>query len=100
MNIANLLPLPLPHVKTRTRRRNEVAEARKALAKYQAVMDPRAFDVDAPDPRRVMALLWAQARVERALALETRGRLGDLNATPRTVALDHLGLARNLPNLP
>lgn len=95
-----LNPLPLPFVKTRTRRRNEVAEARKALARYQGVMDPRAFDVDSPDSRRVMALLWAEARIQRALALETRGRLGDLKATPTTVAQDHLGLARNLPTQP
>lgn len=78
------MTLPLPYAKSITRRRKAANEARKALARYQALMDPRYDnDGDQADPHRIQALLWAKAWVDQALAVETRGRMGNLKATPR-----------------
>lgn len=73
---------PNPVRRTRTARLKAAADARKALGHYQDLSQARAFPVDATDPRRLTALLWAKAHIDRALAMETRGAMGDANAMP------------------
>lgn len=82
-----------PFPKTKTRRRVLVTKARKALATYVALTEPRYFDADAADDRRVARLCWAIALLEQALHLETRGTLGDQYATGATVQRREQALA-------
>lgn len=81
-----------PATKTRTRRRDLAAKARKRLAAYQAEMDPKYRDPDAGSAQRLNDLLWARALIDQALAAETRGALGDHYATASTEADDAAGV--------
>lgn len=80
---------PIP--RSITRRRDNATEARKSLRRYS---DLTTLDTDTltPDQKqiahinRVKALLWAQARIESALWLETSGELGYEASTPRQIA--------------
>lgn len=78
------MTLPVP--KSKTRRRDSITAARQSLAKWQNLMAAAQWSSSDKDPQaqvaRVRALLWAQARIERALWLETRGLLGDQFSTP------------------
>lgn len=86
------LPLPAtglrPVAKTRTKRREHTQAAKRHLTRAQGLM---AWDLgdDADEPQateaRVKALLWAQAMIQQALALETHDRLGDRHATPARI---------------
>lgn len=83
----------IPYTKTVTRRRKLANDAKRALSAYQ-VHAGGSKDADGAAQRiRLTRLLWAQAFISQALALETRGILGDLNATPsRTLAAAGLNL--------
>ena len=81
-------------------RRNALAnDARKALATYQQLtkMQQRAeqgqdtgqVDPDLAHDQAVKRLLWAEAHVQRALYLQTSGRLGVKDATLVTVLREH-----------
>lgn len=87
-----------PYDKTVTHRRDAINKARTALATARrfttkpADADPQSQIV------RVTRLLWARAWVDRALALETRGTLGDREATPtRYLAAAGLTMADLFP---
>lgn len=76
-----------PYARTATRRRDQVSKARKALSRWSAYMNVRTHN---PEDRqtqagRLSALLWAKAFIDRTLALETRGTLGDRDATPARI---------------
>jgi hypothetical protein len=71
-----------PYDKTVTHRRDAINKARSALTVARQ-LTTRPADADPMSQNvRVTRLLWARAWVDRALALETRGVLGDREATP------------------
>jgi len=83
-----------PVHRSRKAREAEGAMVRRLLRNYDAMLAAQARaekDTDVPGVqaarrRALMDLLHARAAIERALYLETGGRLGDLNSTPgRTV---------------
>lgn len=83
----DLTTLPQPARKSVTRRRRAAAEIKRKAAAYVNLTSPLQEGV-ADDTRRqarVLALLWVIAHAQRALALETGNRLGDLYATPGRV---------------
>ena len=71
-----------------TRRRKHVVKAKAILARYAhlTTLSPTA-DVSANtlDLARITELLRAQAEIERALWLETSGKMGDEESTPRRI---------------
>lgn len=73
-----------PMRRTITARRVAVNKARRALSEYGQMLDPQASP-DSPEAlnARVYRLLWAQAFILHALAMETHGQMGDLHATAR-----------------
>lgn len=83
-------PRPVP--RTKTKRREAIGSAKRSLARASSLL---AWDLgaasDDPDATkaRVFALLWAQAFIEQALALETHDRLGDRLATPARILRRH-----------
>lgn len=80
---------PSPRPRTLTSRRNAAKAARKSLRRYSDLLSVNASDSASEDDlhrARLNALLWAEATIQRALADETRDRLGDANATPRRIA--------------
>ena len=73
-----------PMRRTLTARQTAANKARRSLSEYGALLDPKARQ-DTPEGtnQRVYRLLWAQAFILQALAMETHGRLGNLHATAR-----------------
>jgi hypothetical protein len=76
-----------------TKRKNAADKARKMLATYRELAGlqhaaEKAGDdaqADLMHDHATKRLLWAQAYVQQALALQTHGRLGNANATLITV---------------
>lgn len=77
-----------PRPRTKTKRREHVQAAKRHLARAQSLMawdlGDAADDADATKAR-VTALLWAEAMIQRALAMETHDRIGDAMATPARI---------------
>lgn len=74
-----------PYDKTVTRRRKAANNARVALATYQRHAGGSMDTAPTQQAIRLTRLLWAQAFIAQTIALETRGALGDLNATPARI---------------
>lgn len=80
-----------------TRRKAAAQDARKFLATYQALVGIQAEAEKAGNDEKadlfhdqaVKRLLWAEAKVQQALYLQTSGRLGDKDATLVTVLRQH-----------
>lgn len=76
-----------------TRRRDAANKARKYLAAYQELASSQQRAEVAGEPEQAdlfwdhatKRLLWAQAMIQQALALQTNGRLGNAHATMITV---------------
>jgi hypothetical protein len=80
-----------------TSRKNAANKARKMLATFQqlATLQNQAekagdeAQADLMHDHATKRLLWAEAYVQQALALQTRGRLGNADATMITVLREH-----------
>jgi hypothetical protein len=77
-----------PARRSKTARRNEAENAVRRLRAYRDCVG------DTPDTSMITTLLGTIACAERALWLETGGRLGERYATPSNVAT-RLGLGRD-----
>lgn len=77
-----------PWPRTITKRRDAMAQAKRRLA---AATNLLAADDAVRTEGRVRALLWAEAFIQQALALETRDRLGNRHATLLTVRRQYDG---------
>lgn len=73
-----------PSPRSKTKRRDAAIDARNALRRYSGLLD--LADANEGSEPRIKALLWAQVHILKALAEETRGRWGSLDATPRSLA--------------
>lgn len=73
-----------PVNRSKTNRRTRVQDAKRHLAAYGRLLKYEGTEFENPGDR-VLKLLWAEAMIQRALALETRGRLGDFTATPKSL---------------
>lgn len=71
-----------PRPRTKTKRRALMQDAKRHLARYGHLLAYEGTPDDRGAEARVKSLLWAQSAIERALDLETQGRLGDAMATP------------------
>lgn len=80
------VPSPVP--RSVTRRRMHATNAKRFLGTYgtASTMKPTPQVTEATIAvYRVTQLLSAQAEIERALWLETSGKMGDENSTPRRI---------------
>lgn len=81
-----------PVARSVTRRRALANDARKYLAAYQQLASTKANTeamADLLQDHAVKRLLWAEAKVQQALWLQTSGRLGVKDATLMTVLREH-----------
>lgn len=92
--------MPRSAAKSVTRRKALANDARKYLATYQQVIGLQKGAEDAEDhdadaradlmhDQATKRLLWAEAKVQQALYLQTNGRLGSKDATLMTVLREH-----------
>jgi hypothetical protein len=83
----------LPVHRSKTNRRTRVQDAKRHLGTYGRQLGSETAEVnDATQTRhasRVTSLLWAEAMIQRALALETRGKMGDFTATPKSLTNEY-----------
>lgn len=83
MGYLNLTPQPRP--RTLTNRLDLAGRARRRMGDYMEEAENHRWSTDGGRNRRVMMLLWAEAFIQQALALETWGALGDQHATPHRI---------------
>lgn len=79
---------PGPVARSVTRRRKHVTKAKAILARYAhlTTLSPTAeVTANTLALARITELLRAQAEIERALWLETSGKMGDQESTPRRI---------------
>lgn len=79
---------PVPVGRSVTRRRKHVTKAKAILARYATLttLSPNAeITPSVLALARITELLRAQAEIEKALWLETSGKMGDENSTPRRI---------------
>lgn len=79
---------PVPVARSVTRRRKHITKAKSILARYAHLTTLRPTDTNPPGAltlARITELLRAQAEIEKALYLETGGRVGDIDSTPRRI---------------
>lgn len=84
---AGVLPKYRPTSRTITKRREAMAEVKRQMTKATNLL---AADDHVRTEGRVRALLWAEAFIQQALAMETRGHLGNRLATAASVRRDYL----------
>jgi len=81
---------PSPVARSVTRRRKHITKAKAILARYAhlTTLRPSAEVTDSTLAlARITELLRAQSEIERALWLETSGKMGDELSTPRRIVM-------------